>query len=245
MLTRSSPSELDKWEVSPVKSRNYLSGLMGVAVVGLVLSASREGHAQHQGHQHGAKSQTLSLPACPVMSDNPINLSISAATADGPVYFCCTDCIDTYKANPREYARQVAAQRQTLAALPKVQTTCPVMGKPIDKKISVDYRGQKVYFCCKGCDVKFQKNPKQYRAALANSYTYQMKCPVMGGAIDPQAFLQLADGRKVFFCCKGCDKKFASQPAKYLAKLESQGIHIAATDVTGAKPQHAGHQHSH
>ena len=29
-----------------------------------------------------------------------------------------------------------------------VQTTCPIMGNPIDKAVFTEYQGQKVYFCC-------------------------------------------------------------------------------------------------
>lgn len=44
-----------------------------------------------------------------------------------------------------------------------VQTTCPVMeGNPINKDIFVDYKGKRVYFCCKGCDKKFMENPEKY-----------------------------------------------------------------------------------
>ena len=50
----------------------------------------------------------------------------------------------------------------------------------------------------------FEKNPEKYATALANSYSYQTKCPVMGGAINPKAAIQLADGRKIYFCCPGC-----------------------------------------
>jgi len=46
------------------------------------------------------------------------------------------------------------------------QTTCPVMGNPIDKSISVEYQGKKVYFCCKACPEKFLANPEKYLAKL-------------------------------------------------------------------------------
>jgi YHS domain-containing protein len=46
------------------------------------------------------------------------------------------------------------------------QTTCPVMGNPIDKSIFVEYRGKKVYFCCKGCPDVFQADPAKYLAKL-------------------------------------------------------------------------------
>ncbi len=46
------------------------------------------------------------------------------------------------------------------------QTTCPVMGGPIDKAIFVEYKGKKVYFCCPGCVETFKANPEKYIAKL-------------------------------------------------------------------------------
>lgn len=43
------------------------------------------------------------------------------------------------------------------------QTTCPVMvGRAIDKNLFVEYKGKKVYFCCKGCIPEFNKEPEKY-----------------------------------------------------------------------------------
>ena len=42
------------------------------------------------------------------------------------------------------------------------QTTCPVMGGAIDKKVSTEYKGKKVYFCCPGCIAEFNKDPNKY-----------------------------------------------------------------------------------
>ena len=36
------------------------------------------------------------------------------------------------------------------------QTTCPMMGNPIDKKIFVDHKGKRIYFCCADCPEKFE-----------------------------------------------------------------------------------------
>lgn len=46
------------------------------------------------------------------------------------------------------------------------QTTCPVMGGKINKDVSVEYEGKKVYFCCGGCDDKFLADPDKYVAKL-------------------------------------------------------------------------------
>ncbi len=48
------------------------------------------------------------------------------------------------------------------AADPKPQTVCPVRGDTIDKSVYVDYQGKRIYFCCKGCDAEFNKNPEKY-----------------------------------------------------------------------------------
>jgi len=59
------------------------------------------------------------------------------------------------EATPGQPAAQVAEQ-----------TTCPVMGGAIDKTIFVEYKGKKVYFCCKGCVDTFNANPEKYVAKL-------------------------------------------------------------------------------
>jgi YHS domain-containing protein len=186
------------------------------------------------------------LPKCPVMGE-PINFAVSVATDDGPVFFCCKDCIPKYEADPAKYAEKVAAQRKALADRPKVQVLCPVSGEPVDPKVFVEHDGAKVYFCCKGCIGKFQKDPEKYKAALANSYTYQTKCPVSGNAIDPEAHVG-----KIYFCCKGCPKKFFADPAKYAPNLEAQGFKFAAADMkpgeegtASASDEHGPHEHGH
>lgn len=42
------------------------------------------------------------------------------------------------------------------------QKTCPVMGEPIDKSVSLQYKGKTIYFCCDGCKEKFLKSPEKY-----------------------------------------------------------------------------------
>jgi YHS domain-containing protein len=51
------------------------------------------------------------------------------------------------------------AQAQTQG---QPQTKCPVLGSPINKSVYADYKGHRYYFCCKGCDAEFKKNPEKY-----------------------------------------------------------------------------------
>lgn len=51
-------------------------------------------------------------------------------------------------------------------AFAAAQTTCPIMGGPINKELYADYKGQRVYFCCMACPEEFNKNPEKYIAKL-------------------------------------------------------------------------------
>ncbi len=43
------------------------------------------------------------------------------------------------------------------------QGTCPVMeGNPVDPSLYVDYKGERVYLCCKTCVKLFTENPEAY-----------------------------------------------------------------------------------
>jgi hypothetical protein len=40
------------------------------------------------------------------------------------------------------------------------QTTCPIVGFSIDKKYYVDYKGKRIYVCCKECLGQVKKDPE-------------------------------------------------------------------------------------
>jgi YHS domain-containing protein len=42
------------------------------------------------------------------------------------------------------------------------QTICPVMGSKINKKLYVDYKGQRIYVCCRACIAPLRKDPEKY-----------------------------------------------------------------------------------
>jgi YHS domain-containing protein len=64
-------------------------------------------------------------------------------------------------------AQQQASSQAQADAVAIEQKTCPVMeGNPIDKAIFVEYKGKKVYFCCKACPEKFLADPEKYISKL-------------------------------------------------------------------------------
>ena len=55
-------------------------------------------------------------------------------------------------------------------------------------------------------------------AQQAAGVAEQTTCPVMGGAIDKNIFVEYK-GKKVYFCCNGCPAAFQADPEKYVSKL--------------------------
>jgi YHS domain-containing protein len=51
----------------------------------------------------------------------------------------------------------------------------------------------------------------------------QITCPVMGGKINEGVYADYED-KRVYFCCGGCISKFQKDPAKYVKKLEAEGV---------------------
>ncbi len=103
----------------------------------------------------------------------------------------------------------------------KPEPLCPVMGKPIDKAVAVDYRGGKVYFCCATCVRKFKADQAKY-ATKANyqlvltGQVQQTACPISGKKVDPKETLKVG-GVEVAFCCGNCVKKVSSaKPAEQM-----------------------------
>ncbi|MEI8120647.1 MAG: hypothetical protein WCI20_01240 [bacterium] len=60
-------------------------------------------------------------------------------------------------------------------------------------------------------------------AGEAQAVKKQTTCPVMGGAVNTNLYVD-ADGKRIYVCCKGCLPEVQKDPAKYVTKLESEGI---------------------
>lgn len=56
-----------------------------------------------------------------------------------------------------------------------------------------------------------------------NKQKAQMTCPVMGGKINKAVYADY-EGKRVYFCCASCIDEFKKDPAKYVKKLEDQGV---------------------
>lgn len=101
-----------------------------------------------------------------------------------------------------------------------------------------------------------EDTPPPAKAADTSAVKKQTLCPVTGEKIDGKIYTD-ADGKRVYFCCKDCVDKFNKDPAKYISKLEKDGVTLDKTPATDpakkgssdAKPapseghEHSGHEH--
>ena len=62
----------------------------------------------------------------------------------------------------------------------------------------------------------------------------QAKCPVLGGDINKQVYVDYK-GKRIYFCCSGCDTEFKKDPEKYMKKLEEQGVTLEPSPAGAAK----------
>ncbi len=98
-----------------------------------------------------------------------------------------------------------------LRAADTAAAKCPVSGEAVSKNASVNYKGGKLYFCCKDCAAKFAKDTAKY-AAKANlqlvvtGQAVQKSCPLTGNKTNPSTAINVS-GAKVAFCCNGCKGK--------------------------------------
>lgn len=66
-------------------------------------------------------------------------------------------------------ARLAAAQREITereARNRPANSQCPVLDKPVDAAIVVEFEGRRIAFCCNKCKAAFEKEPKKYLAKL-------------------------------------------------------------------------------
>jgi hypothetical protein len=106
---------------------------------------------------------------------------------------------------------------------------CPVTGKDIDRKVSLEYKSGKVYFSNPEAMKNFQGEVEKY-AAKANlqlvitGQARQTACPLMGKPIVPGKAVVVA-GVKVELCCNLCKTKVSkAKPEEQLEMIFGKGF---------------------
>jgi YHS domain-containing protein len=78
-----------------------------------------------------------------------------------------------------------------------------------------------------GMNLVFKKSnttptEKGMAAPVTKNLKPQTICPVMGGEIDKNIYLDF-EGKRIYFCCDGCKGTFKKDPEKYLKKIRDAG----------------------
>jgi YHS domain-containing protein len=103
--------------------------------------------------------------ACPV-TGKPINKDDTVESGNAKVSFCCENCLADYNKADDDKKLKMLFSAKALKTGYTHQTMCPVSGKPIDPQYSVEYKDEKVYFCCPNCPAAFEKEPGKYIAKV-------------------------------------------------------------------------------
>jgi YHS domain-containing protein len=177
------------------------------------------GHSMQEKDEKADAGNPYDKAVCPVSGES-INIAKYTYQRGKRVYFCCNDCKSKFAKDPDKYADGVKAQRELLKPL-AIQVSCPGTGKPIDKKVFVEEKHGRVYFCGEGCKAGWERDSTAMKKKLAESVTYQTNCPIMGGQINPAVYSEV-DGRTVYFCCPGCEKKFVADKDANFKKVDEQ-----------------------
>ena len=62
----------------------------------------------------------------------------------------------------------------------------------------------------------------------------QTTCPIMAGKINKGIYTDY-EGKRVYFCCKGCIAVFKKDPVKYVKKIEDEGVTLEKAPKTDNK----------
>ena len=100
---------------------------------------------------------------CPI-SGHPVDEATAVEVGTAKAGFCCEKCQAKYaEASDDDKLKIMFADYKKGFTL---QTKCPISGKPINPEASVEYKDEKVYFCCPGCPDAFNADPEKFVAKL-------------------------------------------------------------------------------
>lgn len=99
----------------------------------------------------------------------------------------------------------------------------------------VQYKGERYYMCCPGCDTEFQKDPEKYIKQMATTEQHkttvdkdmigaEVVCPVSSDRFHVSETTPVVEheGEKYYLCCPGCELEFKKDPEKYIELMETQ-----------------------
>lgn len=109
--------------------------------------------------------QKFNNVTCPVM-DGKVSGKNHVVYNNVQYELCCKSCEKTFLKDPAKYLAKLPNDGKIVEA---GNTTCPVMGGNVNTNVFTVYNGQKIYFCCPGCDKTFNADPAKYLKKLKSA----------------------------------------------------------------------------
>ena len=102
----------------------------------------------------GTEKKNVTNKTCPV-SGGPVSEKYRTEYKGQFVYTCCEGCLAEFNKNPEAFVAKLSKEDQEAI---KTNEVCPVTSEPVNKSISVEFEGRKVYFCCEHCVEQYKKD---------------------------------------------------------------------------------------
>lgn len=219
------------------------STLLALAVLctGALSSVALADEHAGLGHLPGAPTSAQAEKSSGMLTGSAYPLDYCLVTGDklgeeGPavlfnyqgrdIRFCCTDCIDKFKAEPEKYIAKLdqAIIDQQAAGYPA--TTCPISEESLDSMGGTTWvvvGNTLVGLCCGGCEADVRAEPQKY-IDWVNALTIEKQkpgytstlCPVEHNKLGTAGVDYVYAGKLIRFCCEDCIKEFEKNPQKYL-----------------------------
>lgn len=101
---------------------------------------------------------------------SPAGIDINAKSPDEVAISILAEIIQVRNSSPSTLSFEKYDQSKTETESSSKYYINPVCGVPIDKshpKYVIEYKGEKVYFCCDGCKEQFVADPEKYMSRMA------------------------------------------------------------------------------
>lgn len=141
--------------------------VLGSSLVGCGKEAAHSDEALVQGRSPAAESQSHAQALCPIMGGK-VDPNQYVDVEGQRIRVCCAGCLAKIEADPEKALATLASRGEHAESLQKI---CPIMGKAIDGKLFVEFRGRRIYACCGGCLTKIRKDPAGYARKVADAWS--------------------------------------------------------------------------
>jgi YHS domain-containing protein len=226
-----------------------------LAVAGHEPGAEKHGQPAEESATGAASpgpSYPYTLPDCPVGGPlGSMGDPVVKVYDNREVRFCCAGCIEEFEGNEAKYWGQIDEKIVEQQLMHYPIDTCIVTGEKLGANaVNHVHNNRLVRLASADAVAAFKTDPKKYLDALDKRIIdsqlpgYPMdNCPVggpLGSMGEPVNFIYM--NRLVRLCCGACERSIATEPAKYMAKLDAAYADQQRDDyaldtcvVTGAK----------